>query len=177
MVWGPGGAAPVAVPVVAPSPKSAGRNECWVDGVAFNKHGKLIALRHTPDPEVPRGTAEKDAPAARRGVVWIDPARRTAIPTGMGTSAGTLACAFDPTGEWLAVVGEGWPEPGQVEPKDEITRWAEVRVYHAATARLVHREQVLGRYTLTWVAFTPGGKRLVAATLGGTVHWWDVERP
>ncbi len=55
------------------------------------------------------------------------------------------------------------------------TFYSEPRVYHFATARLVHREQVLARMALSWVAFSPSGKRLCAATGNGVLHWWDVE--
>ncbi len=159
---------------IAP-PKAADRRDWRAGGIAFGRGGVLVAWRHGAGAEVPPKTAEKDVPADRRSVVRIDPDRKV-IPTGMGMSAAPWACAFDPSGEWLVVVGEGWLDPGREDPKDDITRWGELRVYHAATARLVHREQVLGQYTLTWAAFTPNGRRLVAATHGGTVHWWDVEQ-
>ncbi len=169
-VWTVGKAEPVAIPTV---PEDADDpNEWRIGRVTFGPDGTLLALRTGPGSEVPNGVAEKDAPADRRAVVRIDPDRKRAIATGMGMHHSALHCAFDPSGTWLALAGHSRPD--RPNPKDG-TFYSELRVYHFATARLVHREQVLARMALSWVAFSPSGKRLCAATGNGVLHWWDVE--
>lgn len=172
VVWGIDRDNPVAVPV---TPATATDPHDWFAwAVSIGPRGDVIARRSNTAVEVPKGTAEKDVPHERRAVVRIDPERRQVVPTGMGTSVGTLGCAFDPSGAWLAVVGTAHPD-GPARKDDTFA--SEVRVYEAVTARLVFREQVWARLALTWVSFSPSGKRLVAATANGVLHWWNVERP
>jgi len=170
LVWTVGRENPVAVSTV---PTKAERPADWrTGGITIGARGDIVAKRGDSQIEVPKGTAEKDVPAGRRGVVRIDPVGKSCVPTGMGTTYHTIRCAFDPTGRWLAVVGSAHADGPA--PKDD-TFASELRVYEFATARLVHREQVFARMALSWVAFSPSGKRLCAATGNGTLHWWDVD--
>lgn len=145
-------------------PGKVEEEELWrwhASGCAFGPGGELYAWRNGPD-EVPKKVAEADVPAWRRSVVRIDLPEGKVVPLGLGTSVATLDCAFDPTGTWMAVVGNGHTAP-------------EVRVYRLKTRELVFREQMdaqdLGE---VWVGFTPSGKRLVSANYNGRVKWWDV---
>ena len=104
-------------------------------------------------------------------MVGVDIAKGKVIPLGIGQTIYTLHCAIDPSGTWLATVGNSRPEKPRPDGKTGV---GELRVYRLATKELVSREQVEG-LPLKWVAFTPSGKRIVTATYDGVVRWWDVK--
>jgi hypothetical protein len=148
---------------VSLTPSGVEKPEQWsADGAFFGPEGRLFAWRSAPPGEVPEKVAEKDVPAARRGVVRIDVPGGKVVPLGMGQGIYTLHCAIDPTGKWLAVAGTS-REPGD-----------DVRVYHLPSGKLACRLGLKGENPPKWVAFTPSGKRLVCATLYGLVRWWDL---
>jgi WD40 repeat protein len=155
-------------------PKGLGVDELekwYAHGAAFGPKGILIAWRGGNDGEVPEGKTEKDVPAERRGVVQIDLPDGKVVPLGMGHTGRTLFCAIDPTGTWLATAGSSWRDKPRADGANSV---AELRVYHLPTKELAFREQVEG-LPLTWVAFTPSGKRVVTADYYGVVRWWDVQ--
>ncbi len=142
--------------------KSAEAEEWFICGLAFDPKRQLFAWRipRQKHDEVPDGKSEADVPAERRGVVRIDLDKKKVIPSKMGHTISTHACALDPTGTWLATGGSSRYDKLRGEDKSG----GELRVYHLPTQTLVHREQLDG-LPLTWVAFSPGGKRIAAATL------------
>ncbi len=147
-------------------PKRVKKPHSWrPDGVAFGPRGQLFAWRNGIS-DVEAGTARADALAARRPVVRValaDAPEGKYVPLPVGEGMTVLCCASDPTGKWLAVAGSG--KPG-----------SEVRVYHLPSGKLACRERLKGEHPPKWVAFTPTGKRLVCATLSGSVRWWEVSR-
>ncbi|HEY7329377.1 MAG TPA: hypothetical protein VH592_17175 [Gemmataceae bacterium] len=152
--------------VVAVTPKDAG--EKWfVYGLAFSPSGKLYVCRGGNAEQVPKGKAEKDVPAERRGTVRIDLPDGKVVPLNMGHTFGTSGCAVDGTETWLATVGGSRPDK---QPDGVFV--GELRVYNLASGKLAYREQFEGGPG--WVWFTPSGKRLVCATSNGMVRWWDV---
>ena len=110
----------------------------------------------------------------------IDPAQRSTLTVGlpkgqidhlgMGRSDLTFYAALDPTQTWLALVGSAPAE----NAKADQPRRGELRVYDFKARKLVHRELTAEADPLTWVGFTPSGKRLVAASAVGLVRWWDI---
>ena len=139
-------------------------------GALFGSKGTLYAWRSESRGEVSEKELEANLPAERRGVVQIDLLKKKLIPLKMGQSIYTLACAIDPTETWLATGGNSHKDK---PTKDEKTS-SELRIYHLPTGTLFHREQLEG-LPLNWLAFTPSGKRIVAATHDGGVRWWDIE--
>jgi WD40 repeat protein len=145
-----------------------------VDAVRFGPKGELFACRSSgSEDEVPENTAEKDVPADRRGVVRIDLPAGRVVPLGMGQTVYTLSCAADPTGTWLVTGGTSRLD----RPGPDAKTGGELRVYRMPYGELVHREQPKDSLPLKWVSFTPGGKRVVAATHDGVVRWWDAQAP
>lgn len=138
--------------------------------VLFGRKGMALAWGCAVDGEVAENGSEADVPAERRGIVRLDLAKGTLTPLKMGLAISTLACAVDPTETWLATGGSSWKD----KPIQDNKKSSELRVYHLPTGTLVHREQLEG-IPLSWVAFTPSGKRIVAKTSDGVVRWWDVE--
>ena len=137
----------------------------------FGPKGAVFGLRHPGHTEVPESMLEADAPAERRGVVRIDLAKGAFEPLKMGHSNFTAACAVDPTETWLVTGGDSLRDKPRKNEKDA----SELRLYHLPTQTLVYKEQLDG-LPLIWVAFTPSGKRIVAAAADGNVRWWDVEK-
>ncbi len=155
-------------------PEKTEADDNWMSsGVTFGRKGSILAWRWKPvGGEVPNKTLEKDAPPGRRGVVRVDLDNKKVIPLNMGQSIYTLACAIDPTGDWLATAGSSRRDKPRADGNYIL---GEVRIYHLPTGALVFREPVEG-LPLNWVGFTPSGKRLVSATYDGVVRWWDVQK-
>ena len=155
-------------------PNNPEEEESWsAHGLCFGPKGTLLVTRIGGQfDEVPKGRKEKDVPADRRGVVRIDLENQKVIPSKMGHTSNTCTCAIDPSGTWLAT--GGFSHPDKPLRNGHLVA-GELRVYHLATGTLVYRDQM--EYgPVDWVAFTPSGKRIVAATADGNVRWWDVEK-
>lgn len=144
-----------------------------IDSIHFLSNNSLLLCRnHRTQQEVPEGLDESKTDAVRRAIVKVRFPDGQVEPLGLGQTAATRFCAVDPTETWLATVGSSPPD----KPTPAVvTQSGELRVYNLATKKLVYREQTNKPLPLTWVAFTPSGKRLVATCVDGTVHWWDVQ--
>ena len=138
--------------------------------VAFGPTGTLFVC-HGGFLEMPK--AEADVPADRWGVARVELPGGRVTPLRMGRLGGPSGCAIDPTGTWLAAADSGKRDKPRADGDNTV---GELRVYHLPSGSLAFREQVEG-LPLSWVAFTPSGKRVVAAHSGGAVRWWDVKGP
>lgn len=142
------------------------KQEWMTSGVAFGSKGGLFAWR-SGTAEVPESKTEADVPIERRGIVRIETTEKKLVPLKMGTSIHTLCCAIDPSGEWLAVGGSARPDK-----KGDFYSVGELRIYHVRSGALAHRQQ-FDEFVPMWVAFTPSGKGLFAASPQGEVRRWD----
>ncbi len=154
------------------APEGKDKEVRWLSAeFVFGEKGAVFGFRHAEHREILENVLESKAPAERRGVVRIDLGKGTFEPLKMGHSNFTLACVIDPTETWLATGGNSHTD----KPRKDDQTAGELRIYHLPTQTLVHKEQLEG-LPLMWVAFTPSGKRIVAATADGNVRWWDIEK-
>lgn len=153
-------------------PEKTKEEDQWRSGgVVFGAKGMLLAWRINSSAEVPETAIEAELSGSRRGVVQIDTIGKKVVPLKMGQAIHTMTCAIDPTETWLAT--GGYSRPDKPLRNGNLVA-AELRIYHMPTGTLVHRNQMEDG-PLMWLAFTPSGKRIVAATADGVVRWWDVE--
>jgi WD40 repeat protein len=155
-------------------PNGADWHDWCIASMCFTKSGELLVAREgfrDDHHEVPPGTPEDKVPAERRGLFLIDPVKHKATPLGLGCTQNSLHAALDPSDQWLAVVGHSWPDKPTGKIDDTMS---ELRIYHFASRRLVHRVQFdSNEFIPSWVGFTPNGKKLIAVSVTGVVRSWD----
>lgn len=175
IIWDVGTKKVLYVPSLLPEGENDREWSIW--RLAFTKSGtQLIAARGKfNSPDVPRGIPEDKVSAEKRGLFLIDVPKQKTIPLGMGAQILTVHFALHPSEEWIATVGDAYPDKPVPNFPDATVR--ELRVYHYPTRTLVHKVQFdFDGFGPFWIGFTPDGKKLVAVDAvhdDGKVMAWD----